>query len=104
MKDSGYSHAPLIHWSKVQEEAAASTTEAEFSALTLAVKRTMLPGQAYLETIYEVPVKTEMCVDNSAALTVAESGNSKALSTCRNTGGSVLHLYEMFSGRGMRTE
>jgi hypothetical protein len=80
LKDSGETLVPLSHWSKAESTVSLSTGEAEFAALTSAVKRTALPMQDLLEMIFAMKsMLMEMNVDNSAALAIGNSGVSKQL-------------------------
>ena len=79
IRDDGYTNIPIGHWSKLQDEPAASTPEAEYAALARALQMTAMPQQIMADEIFGQPMLLEVLIDNKAAEAVAKSGQSRKL-------------------------
>lgn len=79
LRDHGCTKVLIEHWSKAQDAVAASTGEAEVVAMSAGVRRTGLPLQQLIEDVFGFPVVLETLVDNSAALQIGRTGNTKQL-------------------------
>lgn len=79
LRNSGLTRVLIDHWSKIQSVAAISTGEAEITAAADGIKRTGLPMQQLIEDVYGHPVLLETMVDDSAALQIGLTGNTKNL-------------------------
>ena len=77
LKDQGYTLIPLARLSKVQRVAAASTGEAEYTAMVEGVKKIALPLQILLEDIFKKRIKLNLKVDNAAAVQLGQVGQTK---------------------------
>ena len=77
LKDHGHTLIPLARLSKVQRVTAASTGEAEYTAMVEGVKKIALPLQILLEDIFKKRVKLNLKVDNAAAVQLGQVGQTK---------------------------
>ena len=69
-----------MSWSKLQDEPADSTPEAEYAAMARAIKHTAYPLQMMINEIMEKEdARLETFIDNKAAEAIAKSGHSRKL-------------------------